>query len=81
MMMIMIIIIILTISYTQTSVSKAIDNSSLLGICILSHSQVIVKTTVIINGPKCVLKGFLVTVLYTSWTAVISISHPFCDGG
>jgi hypothetical protein len=33
------------------------------------------------NNPKCVLKGILVTVLHTNWTAVISISHPFCDGG
>jgi hypothetical protein len=62
--------IILAISYTEISVSKTIDNPSLLGVCKLSHSQVIVKTTVTINGSKCVLKRILVTVLHTSRTAV-----------
>jgi hypothetical protein len=85
--------IILTISYTETSVNKAINEASLLGIYKLSHSWVIVKTTVTTNGLKYVLKGFLIQVSgvkerkphfhcpHTSWTAVILINHPFCDGG
>jgi hypothetical protein len=86
--------VILTISYTETSVSKAFDNASLLGIYKPSHSWIIVKTTVITNGRKCVLKGILIQVSgveehttrffhcpHTSWTTVISVSHPFCDGG
>jgi hypothetical protein len=75
-------IIIFTITYTKISKSKAIDDVSHHGgIYKLSHSWVNVTTAATTNNLKCDLKGILVTVLHTSWTAIISTSHPFCDGG
>jgi hypothetical protein len=87
--------IILTITFTKTSKSETIDDVSLQGIYKLSHRWVIVRTTVGTNSLKCVLKGSLVQALgvktlknclfhcppHTCWAAVMSISHPFCEGG
>jgi hypothetical protein len=64
----------------------AIDVASLQDIYKLSNRWVIAKTTITMNIFKCVLKGFLIqvsgveelkTTLHISWTAVISICHPF----
>jgi len=73
--------------------SLIIDDTSLQGIYKLSHSWVIVWTTVQTNNTKCVLKGILIQVAglkivktctfnvpHTCSTAPISIIHPFCDG-
>jgi hypothetical protein len=44
----------------QTCICKAIDDTSLQGIYKLSHSWVIVWTTVQTNNTKCVSKGILI---------------------
>jgi len=55
-------LIILTVSVSHISKCKAINGTSLQSIYKLSHSWVIVRTTVQTNNTKCVLKGILIEV-------------------
>jgi len=89
----MLSLIILTVSDPQISKSKAIDDTSLQSIYKLSHSWVIVRTTVQTNNTKCVLKGILIEVsgLKALETCLFqppphmpdstNINQPFCNGG
>jgi hypothetical protein len=74
---------------TETSKSKAIDDTTFQGTYKLSHSWVTVSTTVQTNNTKCVFKGILIgvsglkisethflNILHTCQTADILISHP-----
>jgi hypothetical protein len=53
----------LSFCVTQTSKSMAVDDASVQGIYKLSHSSVIVWTTVRLNCTTCVFKGILIEVL------------------
>ena len=69
-------LIILIVSVPQISKSKAIDDNSLQGIYKLTHSWVIVQTTVQTNNTKCVLKGILIEVSGLKVLETCLLQHP-----